>query len=95
MSARTEDKVVGVVVATVDKYPTKPLKIPGAPRGQLIMERPCHPSECSFEDCEGGVKSPSQWSYSNKAGLCALFHEGWVKNAAEMLSSFRERGSWG
>lgn len=31
---------------------------------------------CRFEDREGGVKRPSQWSSSIKASICALFHEG-------------------
>lgn len=30
---------------------------------------------CRFEDCEGGVKRPSQWVNSIKAGICALFDD--------------------
>lgn len=54
--------------------------IPGVPQGQLVLERPRHPSACRFEDCEGGVQRPSQWSNSIKAGLCALFDEGCAKH---------------
>lgn len=56
------------------------------------MEGPCHPSVCRFEDCEGWVKRPSQWSNSIKAGLCALFDEGCVKHHWDVVKLTEEKG---